>query len=275
MLDEFTEQLTRLLRCVRDGCGSSLSARESRESLDLRCEACGARYRERSGFLDLAAEGSNSSPESLAQAVMNSKAVAAIYETVLWRRSHTWLSGVGLRREMDIVLGWLSPLPEAPMADLGCGPGLYARRLARDAPRALVVGVDLSEAMLHRAALLARRARLPNLKLVRADLCRLPFADAGFARAHAGGVLHLLANPDAALGEASRVLMEGGTFTSMTVRSAGGPVGWAQERAMRRGAGSFLSPEQYRNSCARAGLTDFECRSFSLMLLCRAVRSPV
>jgi ubiquinone/menaquinone biosynthesis C-methylase UbiE len=270
--DEFAEALASLLRCVRDDCGSPLSGGDGGTGLDLECASCGARYRERDGVLDLAPEARNSS-RSLAQRLMDSQAVAAIYETVFWRRSHTWLSGVGLEREMDVVLGWLSPLPGAPILDLACGPGLYARRLARDAPRSLVVGVDLSQAMLHRAALLARRERLMNLKLVRADLCRLPFATAGFARAHAAGVLHLLPEPGAALAEASRVLIEGGTFTAMTVRGATGPIGWLQRHANRQGTGSFLSAEQYRALCESARLAHFECRSLGLMLLFRAVRT--
>ena len=272
----FAEQLMAMLRCVRDDCGASLSGPEAEEGgggLSLGCTSCGARYRETAGFVDFAPEHPDSSSTSLGQGLMNSPAVAAIYETVLWRRSHTWLSGVGVKREMDQVLDWMAPLGSAPILDLGCGPGLYARRLARESPDALVVGVDLSEAMLRRAAYLARREGLENLKLVRADLCRLPFVDAGFARAHAAGVLHLLPGLETALGEIARALVDGGIFTAMTVRCGSGPVGWLQRRAARRGRGSFLTPQEYRASLERAGLSDFEWRTRRLMLLTRAMRT--
>jgi SAM-dependent methyltransferase len=269
VVDALDEQLLSLLRCVRDDCGAPLSVPGESSNGGARCTACGVSYPDRGGFLDLTVGYG----PSLAQGLMDSPAVASIYETVLWRRTHTWLSGVGLDREMSTVLEWMAPFPDAPVVDLGCGPGLYARRLARESARTLVVGVDRSEAMLRRALVLARRAGIENLRLVRADLSRLPFASRAFARAHAGGVLHLLPDAGTALAEIARVLEGGGTFTAMTVRAARGPVGWIQRHAAQRGTACFWSPEQYRASLAGLGLENFEWRSHGLMLLCRAVRA--
>jgi SAM-dependent methyltransferase len=64
---------------------------------------------------------------------------------------------------------------EGPILELGCGTGRLSLPLARDGHR--VVGIDLSAAMLRRAA--AKAAQRPRsrarLTLVRADMRRLPF----------------------------------------------------------------------------------------------------
>src|SRR5689334_3815565 len=57
--------------------------------------------------------------------------------------------------------------------DLGCGPGYLTRELAiAVGPRGRVLGLDLSEAMLHLAK--QRCAGLDQVKLENADACELP-----------------------------------------------------------------------------------------------------
>ena len=99
------------------------------------------------------------------------------------------------------------------MLELGCGTGRLLLPLARATRR--VCGIDLSAAMLARAAARARR-RTPadRPSLIRADMRRLPFDDATFSTVIAPyGVVQSLTDDDdlrCALGEASRILKPGG-----------------------------------------------------------------
>lgn len=101
-----------------------------------------------------------------------------------------------------LVLRLAAPLAGRRALDLGCGTGRYARLLA--AAGARVVGVDLSRAMLRRAAV----ARAVGW--VQASATALPFADGAFELATCGLVVDHLASPAAAFAELARVLSTGG-----------------------------------------------------------------
>ncbi|HTO71641.1 MAG TPA: methyltransferase domain-containing protein [Myxococcota bacterium] len=91
----------------------------------------------------------------------------AIYEA----HAEYWIAHRGVdaeaRRQLRAFAARLAA--GARVADLGCGPGWFARALA--ARGRTVLGLDLSRAMLREAVRAAPRARL-----VRGDLGRLPFA---------------------------------------------------------------------------------------------------
>ncbi|MBV8269122.1 MAG: methyltransferase domain-containing protein [Planctomycetaceae bacterium] len=95
----------------------------------------------------------------------------------------------------------LEPLRGRRVLDLGCGKGRFAARLAESG--ADVVGIDLSAAML---------AEAEGLALVRGSARRLPFASASFDAVVAVEVFEHLADVDAALREARRVLRPGGVL---------------------------------------------------------------
>jgi ubiquinone/menaquinone biosynthesis C-methylase UbiE len=90
---------------------------------------------------------------------------------------------------------------------IGSGPNLafYGNAAAE------VVGVDVSPALLGKAAGEASKRRLP-VRLVRADGAGLPFADAAFDAAVLTWTLCSIADPAAALAEIRRVLKAGGTL---------------------------------------------------------------
>lgn len=95
------------------------------------------------------------------------RATRNIYE----RSAREW---IGARRPEAVRDGRLDRfaaklLGGGRVADLGCGPGWYARALCERSFRS--VGLDLSGAMLKEA-----RRRNPQLPWVRGDLARLPFA---------------------------------------------------------------------------------------------------
>jgi ubiquinone/menaquinone biosynthesis C-methylase UbiE len=98
------------------------------------------------------------------------------------------------------------------LLDAGVGTGRFALPLARAGMP--VVGADISDRMLaqlqaKRAALEAKATPLP-LRVVRADLRRLPFASGVFGAALVVHILHLIADWQAVLREIGRVLAPGG-----------------------------------------------------------------
>ena len=85
--------------------------------------------------------------------------------------------------------------------DLGCGTGSAGESLK--AAGATVIGADLSL-----PCLAVARQRLDAV--VRVDAVRLPFEDGAFDAVVARGALHHMADPEAAVSEAHRVLRPGG-----------------------------------------------------------------
>ncbi|GIW04379.1 MAG: hypothetical protein KatS3mg059_0999 [Thermomicrobiales bacterium] len=111
------------------------------------------------------------------------------------------------RLESEVIFQLLALQPGERLLDLGTGTGRYAVEAA--ARGAWVTGVDASPAMLSVARERVRASRQP-IRLVRADLARLPFPDGSFDAAVAVTSLCFVADPLAVLREARRVLRPGG-----------------------------------------------------------------
>jgi ubiquinone/menaquinone biosynthesis C-methylase UbiE len=91
--------------------------------------------------------------------------------------------------------------------DLACGPGTFARSLARRVH--FTVGLDLTQAML----ICARQAVEPVKEaaaFVCADANRLPFAGGSFDAATCGYAIHHVMHPARILAELARVVRPGG-----------------------------------------------------------------
>ncbi len=126
--------------------------------------------------------------------------------------------------------------------DVGVGTGL---ELPMFAPTTRIVGVDLSEPMLRRAA---RRIDLAALHQVAGlavmDACRLAFADATFDVVVAPYVLTVLPRPEASLDEWARVLKPGGEIVLVNhIGAAGGPQAWIEARLAKNSAALGWRPE--------------------------------
>jgi ubiquinone/menaquinone biosynthesis C-methylase UbiE len=94
------------------------------------------------------------------------------------------------------------------VAELGCGPGRLLTHLAELAPQALVIGSDLTEAMLRQAP--SRFARVAG------DAQALPFAPASLDAVVMPFVLFHLPDLPLALSEVRRTLADGGSFAAVT-----------------------------------------------------------
>ena len=102
------------------------------------------------------------------------------------------------------LLGLLDPT--WTIADLGCGTGNAAERLAPFVRT--IIAVDQSEAMLDAAR--ARLAACANIDFRLGDLERLPIEDGALDAAVIALVLHHLDAPSVALAEMGRILKPGG-----------------------------------------------------------------
>lgn len=95
--------------------------------------------------------------------------------------------------------------------DLGCGAGtdlLIAVQMT--GPSGRVVGVDMTSAMLERAAASAREMGVDNVELHEALIEALPLEDASVDLVISNGVIDLVPDKDAVLDEIDRVLRPGG-----------------------------------------------------------------
>jgi ubiquinone/menaquinone biosynthesis C-methylase UbiE len=101
--------------------------------------------------------------------------------------------------------------------DLACGQGNFtvewAGRVGREG---LVIGLDISQAMLARAAYHVRRRGLDNVLLIRGDAQQLPFADGVFHKVNCSGGFHQFPDLTRALSEIARVSATGAVLTTST-----------------------------------------------------------
>lgn len=163
------------------------------------------------GYLDVL--GTASDEESLSakntgviQAMWSSPVVATIYDTqqALLRR---------LLRVLQPPTQWLNIPAGGTVLDVGCGPASITASLARAVGEdGLVLGVDLSEAMLARAV---RGGWGPQVGFLRVDAQRLPLRDETVDAVVSIAVLQLIPDPAAALAEMARVLRPGGRLAVM------------------------------------------------------------
>jgi arsenite methyltransferase len=101
--------------------------------------------------------------------------------------------------------------PGSVVLDLGCGAGtdlLIAAQMTGPAGR--VIGVDMTGAMLQRAAASAREMGLANVELHESLIEALPVDDASVDVVISNGVIDLVPDKDAVFDEIDRVLRPGG-----------------------------------------------------------------
>jgi SAM-dependent methyltransferase len=229
-----------------------------------RCSACGLEPVEHTpGVLDLidtAVTGEPTAPNT-EQRLMESDLVARVYDRV-WRPTFVrLLAGKGAGAAVGGLPGELFihkhslALDErpGPWLDLSCGPGAFVRAIAAAAPGALVVGLDISRAMLDVAA--QRTSGYTNAVLIRGDAHALPFLDGAFGGVNNAGALHAYDDPELVFREIRRVLRPGGIYVGSTFAEAPSLVGRIAARAA--GIRRFETGE-LRAWLQRIGFSDYE-----------------
>jgi len=101
--------------------------------------------------------------------------------------------------------------PSGKVLEIGSGPGQLAVQLARQAPGITLTGVDISEAMVERAARRTAGAGLSErVRFEVGDVGALPLADEDFDAVVSTLSLHHWSDPTSGLAEIHRVLKPGG-----------------------------------------------------------------
>jgi ubiquinone/menaquinone biosynthesis C-methylase UbiE len=101
------------------------------------------------------------------------------------------------------------------IVDCPCGAGPALRALDPEA-RVRYLAADLSPSMLRRARRRAQKRRLTSVEFVRADATEIPLPDDSADLFLSYWGLHCFGDPEAAIGEASRVLEAGGRLVGAT-----------------------------------------------------------
>ncbi len=103
------------------------------------------------------------------------------------------------------------------LLDLACGHGNFSVEWAkRVGAEGLVIGLDISSAMLVRAAYHVNRWGLDNVLLIRGDAHHLPLADGCLHKVNCSGGFHQFPDLPQALREIARVSAPGAVLTAST-----------------------------------------------------------
>lgn len=261
-----------LLKCAACG-GRGMTA----SGAVIICTTCDRSYERADGYINLLdLSAGEPAPPSTEQRLMESELVARFYERV-WRPTFVRvLAGKGASKgtggfpgELFIHKNSLAMEDrKGPWLDLSCGPGMFTRAMAASAPGDLIIGLDISRAMLEAAV---RRVKgYSNVALVRADAHALPFADGTLGGVNHSGALHAYDDPPEAFGEIHRVLRPGGVYVASTFAPARSMLGRLTARiaGIRR-----FAPHELRAQLSRLGFADYEEIRFGDSFIFR-VRKP-
>lgn len=127
----------------------------------------------------------------------------------------SWYKSRRLETNFPYLVPYLST--GLSVLDVGCGPGTVTLGVARKVTPGPVTGVDLEPALLATAESDAATAGVDNLRYVKADACRLPFAEGAFDLTYSRDFMHFAADPIRALREQRRVTKAGGTVMAFAV----------------------------------------------------------
>lgn len=156
-----------------------------------------------------------------------------------------------------------------PILDIPVGTAYYTVPTAR-AHSGMVVGADFARGMVTRSAEVARSNALTNLKMVQADIHRLPFPDDAFGAILCTNGLHVIPGLEPSLAELARVLAPGATlFVSVITFPASRALPKRRPRATWLRAG-----EQIAQAIADTGLQVTSRRRERLATLIEATKSP-
>lgn len=135
------------------------------------------------------------------------------------------------------------------LAEIGCGPGAYARAFARWHPRLHVTGIDRAPAQVALARRLARRDGLRNARFTIGDARALRAPDGMYDRVVVSRLFMVLGPDRDALAEVRRILAPGGV--ALIAEPADTQAGFlARVRRHAAARGDFLpDPEPHAEHC--------------------------
>jgi len=224
----------------------------------------------------------------LGTTTFESPIVSFVYERG-WRQGFSWAGFPGVEKEFSMAMDFLRGAQGEVLVDMSCGSGLFTRKFAASGKFPLVVAADFSENMLRQTRSFLREDRSVDpsaVRLVRADICRLPFATGSVPAVHAGAAIHCWPEPQLALAEISRVLAPGGVFVASTFLNFYAPLGQVvgddvlrplkqlEPFQGRTTAYRWWEEEELRDICRAVGLEGFE-RNRDQRFIMFSVRKPL
>jgi ubiquinone/menaquinone biosynthesis C-methylase UbiE len=179
----------------------------------LRCPVTGRTFSYHNGVLDLL---STDQDKTFTQDFLDPSFTAWAYD-----RFRGWLTRALNSPDFPVEVAHIQRALQAKagdtILDLACGHGNFTVEWAkRVGPEGLVIGLDLSPAMLARAAHHVRRWGLDNVLLIRDDAHHLPFADRCLSRVNCSGGFHQFPDLPQALREIARVSAEDAVLAAST-----------------------------------------------------------
>jgi SAM-dependent methyltransferase len=243
---------------VRVVCPHCRTGELTLESVNVHCTHCGTQFLARGRLLDLLPE---TSQVPLA-APMEWGWMAQLYETRWWRAGplNTLFLGISFEKEYEKIVKAMNLTGEETLLDVACGPGMYARPLARRMAHGMVVGLDLSIPMLNYANYKIQTEGISNLLLIHGSATDLPFPENYFDVVNCCGALHLFSGLSTVKG-ICRVLKPGGRFTVATTRRLlQGPVGKRiYDYLTRRGGVTYFYRDELESLLSQSGLAQVRC----------------
>ena len=143
------------------------------------------------------------------------------------------VEGLDGAAEWPSLRAMLPDLCGRSVLDLGCGFGWFCR-FAAEQGAARVLGIDVSENMLHRARQMTRHGAVTYR---RADAERLDLPEAPFDLVYSSLTLHYIENLDALLATLHRALAPGGAFVASVehpIYTAPTRPGWVVDAERRK-----------------------------------------
>jgi ubiquinone/menaquinone biosynthesis C-methylase UbiE len=231
----------------------------------VQCSACSTRFPIGEGLIDLV--GERHEPKGL-QGRLEAAWFARSYEKYVRPSLELVLTRGGFDRDSEyLVYRSLLGRPSAPVLDLGCGTGIFARRLATEGLEQTIIALDVSKPMIEEAIAQAREHGV-DIDFIRGEAPALPFQDASLGAVLQVGSFHLIADLDATLREVKRVLKPKGTYVGS------GFVLPAFTRHAYSTMGFHARTEaELKRACEQAGLARFERVRTPPMLIFKAEKA--
>ncbi|MBU0705026.1 MAG: methyltransferase domain-containing protein [Chloroflexi bacterium] len=179
----------------------------------LRCPATGTVYLYQNGVLDLLGDDLH---KTFTQHTLDTSLTAWFYDRFRGGITRA-LNSPDFPEEVAHAQQVLQAQAGDTILDLACGHGNFTVEWAkRVGPDGLVIGLDISPAMLARAVRHVRRWGLDNVLFIRGDAHHLPFVDKALPKMNCSGGFHQFPDLPQALREIARVNATGGVLVAST-----------------------------------------------------------
>jgi arsenite methyltransferase len=142
-----------------------------------------------------------------------------------------------------------TPSSGTRILELGCGPGLYACRFAKEFPQITTIGIDLSKRLIRRARARANKLHLTNCSFFEGDAQALSEVTESVDAVIVSRLFLIVPDKGAVLAEIFRVLRPGGRcfiaepISGFRTRLPLGAM-WLLARLTTRSSGKYREPQQ-------------------------------